>query len=288
MEGVYADVGICQGERFHSSSGLGGTVLYPRPCSRGRAPPRPCVQDRATQTCAHGISAERSRYSLAVPEPPRTLLRRRDVPGTARFLTFSCYRRLRLFDNDRIKDRFVEVLTERLTAERLECIAWVVMPEHVHLIVHTEVEAAVTRFLQTLKDRFAREVLARWRKLDAAILPRLKTRHRQNPLLATRRRPRPQRPRRRTHRENPLPPQEPHHARPLGRQRLMEVVERGHLPRTPHRDRPAPRVRSHPQSQKRPHLTRKSPPLWVARSGTPGRGAACLVEDDQRPTKTRP
>ncbi|HEY0009068.1 MAG TPA: transposase [Tepidisphaeraceae bacterium] len=103
----------------------------------------------------------------------RKTLRRRALPGTARFLTFSCYRRLRLFDNDKIKDRFVQRLTPALLQHELRLLAWVVMPEHVHLIVFGDGPDRIPTFLQSLKDPFAREVLARWRSLRASILPRL-------------------------------------------------------------------------------------------------------------------
>ena len=102
-------------------------------------------------------------------------MRRRNVPGTARFLTFSCYRRLRLFDNDRIKDRFVERMGTAIERHELAMLAWVVMPEHVHLIVYSEENRPLGAFLQSLKDPFAREVIAQWRPLDAAVLPKLRS-----------------------------------------------------------------------------------------------------------------
>ena len=108
--------------------------------------------------------------------PHRKLLRRHDVPGTARFITFSCYRRLRLFDNDRIKDHFVDALCKTTVTRNISVLAWVVMPEHVHLIVFSDADGVITPFLQKLKDPFARTVIARWRKLEAPILPRLLTR----------------------------------------------------------------------------------------------------------------
>jgi putative transposase len=100
-------------------------------------------------------------------------MRRRDVPGTARFLTFSCFQRLSLFDNDRIKDHFVHRLREATGTHGVFLLAWVIMPEHLHLIVFTEDEERIPAFLRTLKRPFARKVLDRWRALRAPILPRL-------------------------------------------------------------------------------------------------------------------
>jgi putative transposase len=108
--------------------------------------------------------------------PPMKNMQRFDEPGTARFITFSCYRRLRLFDNDRIKDRFVERFVEFAALKRVDVLAWVVMPEHVHLVLFPEPADAISAFLSSLKRSFATEVLRRWRELDAGILPRLRDR----------------------------------------------------------------------------------------------------------------
>jgi putative transposase len=100
--------------------------------------------------------------------------KRCDVPGTARFITFSCYRRLPLFNNDRIKDRFVERFAEFTTAKRIQVLAWVVMPEHVHMVLFPEPVEMLSPFLSSLKRSFSTEVLRRWRERSAAILPRLR------------------------------------------------------------------------------------------------------------------
>ena len=101
----------------------------------------------------------------------RKTLRRIDQPGTARFLTFSCYRRLRLFDNDRIKNRFVERLTQVAQDKCVQVIAWVVMPEHVHLVLlPSESGVTVGSFLRSLKSPLSAEVLGVWRDRRALIL----------------------------------------------------------------------------------------------------------------------
>ena len=100
--------------------------------------------------------------------------RRYEIAGQARFLTFSCQHRLPLFINDDIKDRFVEHLIRAKENSHLKLFAWVIMPEHVHLLVlHERPEVTASRFLMQLKRTFAREILSRWRELDAPILNRL-------------------------------------------------------------------------------------------------------------------
>ena len=55
-----------------------------------------------------------------------------------------------------------------------ELFAWVIMPEHVHLLVRPDLPAhPVPHVLRRIKEPFAREVIARWVKLDAPILSRI-------------------------------------------------------------------------------------------------------------------
>ncbi len=53
--------------------------------------------------------------------------------------------------------------------------AWVIMPEHVHLLLHPEEENySITRIMQSIKGPFARRVLAEWRNHAPKILSRLR------------------------------------------------------------------------------------------------------------------
>ena len=118
-----------------------------------------------------------------------------------RFLTFSCYRRLPLLGHPKIRDLFAEQLARTMAwwreADGLRLMAWVVMPEHVHLVVATGVpregvsvqderryhytscrgtqRGSVTRMLYELKKPTAAAVLGRWREMEAPILGRLTT-----------------------------------------------------------------------------------------------------------------
>ena len=101
----------------------------------------------------------------------RRTLKRIEEPGHARYLTCSCYRRLPLFDNDRIKDAFVDQLARVRRRRAFALYGWVVMPEHFHLLLVPHLpEVTVTDVLRGLKRPFAKAVLGRWRELDAAIL----------------------------------------------------------------------------------------------------------------------
>jgi putative transposase len=102
--------------------------------------------------------------------------RRHEIPGHARFLTFSCYNRLQLFNNDAIKDAFVEAIERSRQKHRFLLTAYVVMPEHVHLLIFPDLEIAkVTDILKSLKLGFSMSVIRRWRSHvpPAPILDRL-------------------------------------------------------------------------------------------------------------------
>jgi putative transposase len=104
----------------------------------------------------------------------RKKLRRIEAIGDVRFLTFSCFHRLPLFDNDAIKDAFAETLDAARSHTRFRLIAWVVMPEHVHLmIVPSLPKHPMPEILRHLKGGFANRVLRQWRELGAPILARI-------------------------------------------------------------------------------------------------------------------
>ncbi len=108
---------------------------------------------------------------------PRKRLRRCEIDGHARFLTFSCYQRLPLLSNPDIRDPFAEQLFLARTRLDFKLIAWVVMPEHVHLLIlPDQANASVPSVLSAIKRPFAAMVLARWRELEAPVLDRIRDR----------------------------------------------------------------------------------------------------------------
>ncbi len=104
----------------------------------------------------------------------RKMMKRVEHTNHARFLTFSCYQRLPLFENDAIKDAFVEQIEKARSKTEFRLIAWVIMPEHVHLLIWPEVsEFPASKVSWWLKRDFARLVIGRWRELDAGILGKI-------------------------------------------------------------------------------------------------------------------
>ena len=105
----------------------------------------------------------------------RRTLKRIEEQGHARYLTCSCFRRLPLFGNDHIKDSFLDQLLLVRQRVSFSLYAWVIMPEHIHLLLTPHLpEVTVTDVLRAMKRPFASTVLSRWRLLDAAILGRVR------------------------------------------------------------------------------------------------------------------
>jgi putative transposase len=74
------------------------------------------------------------------------------------FVTFSCYQRKPLLQGDWAKE-VVERVLETTRRERCLCVAaYVLMPEHVHLLANEPGEGTLASFIQVLKQRTAREL----------------------------------------------------------------------------------------------------------------------------------
>lgn len=101
------------------------------------------------------------------------MMKRIERLGDFRYLTFSTYQQLPLFRSDTIKDAFVGAIHEMRLRCETAIVAYVVMPEHVHMVVFPRrAEWPVSRSLHLLKRDFARNVTSRWRELKAPILGR--------------------------------------------------------------------------------------------------------------------
>jgi putative transposase len=72
------------------------------------------------------------------------------------FLTFSCYHRQPFFDTARPCDLFLQVLERVRRRYRLVVVGYVVMPEHVHLLVSEPQRATLSTAMQALKLGFVR------------------------------------------------------------------------------------------------------------------------------------
>ena len=105
----------------------------------------------------------------------RKLLRRFNLPFHAHELTFSCYRRLPLLSKDRTRQWFVEALDAARQKHDVALWAYVVMPEHAHVLVFPRREEyAIGEFLKSVKQSVARKATIYLRKNSPGWLERLK------------------------------------------------------------------------------------------------------------------
>jgi putative transposase len=98
-------------------------------------------------------------------DSPRKRLRRFEVFLGVRLLTCSTRWRLPLFDQDWVKGEFVASLGRTRAHHGFALLAWVLMPEHFHLLLIPRLpESPVDVILNMLKSGMSKRVLARWRE----------------------------------------------------------------------------------------------------------------------------
>src|SRR6185369_6817248 len=105
--------------------------------------------------------------------PHRKRLRRREIDYTPRYLTFSCYQRLQLFATPALKRAFVDALRRAHAKGDFELIAWVIMPEHIHLMVRPTPGVLWAPIAAGLRTSVSKRILNRWQRIRPPILPLL-------------------------------------------------------------------------------------------------------------------
>lgn len=97
------------------------------------------------------------RYTARVP----TGLRRIYGLHHLHFITFSCYRRAAKLKESRRRDVLRRILEQVRVRYRFSVAGYVVMPEHIHLLITEPAETDPSRVLQVLKQRVARRLVPR-------------------------------------------------------------------------------------------------------------------------------
>ena len=93
-----------------------------------------------------------TRYPRAMSTPHRKRVKSYNLPGHAHELTFSCFRRLPLLSRDRSRRWLVDAMERARREHHLHLWAYVIMPEHVHLLFWPmEKEYKVSRIRSALK-----------------------------------------------------------------------------------------------------------------------------------------
>ncbi len=116
------------------------------------------------------------RYLTFVPKPdPKThrkLCQRWDVLHDAHFLTFSCYQQRPFFKSDRTCHWFLESLDSGRTKNPFDLWAYVIMPEHVHLVLQPHEGTQISRILQSVKLSVTRKAV-NWIKKNGGSLKQM-------------------------------------------------------------------------------------------------------------------
>ena len=89
-----------------------------------------------------------------VRHPLKRFYGRRDL----HFVTFSCYRRRPYLATVRARNRFVRVLDEVRSRHAFALIGYVIMPEHVHLLIGEPRKGNPSKILQVLKQKVSRSL----------------------------------------------------------------------------------------------------------------------------------
>jgi len=107
--------------------------------------------------------------------PHRKRVRTYNIPGHAHELTFSCFQRLPLLSKDRTCRWFVDAMESARRELKLSLWAYVIMPEHVHIVLCPREAAYEVRLIRTaLKVPVARKALKFLRQSAPSFLERLK------------------------------------------------------------------------------------------------------------------
>jgi putative transposase len=107
----------------------------------------------------------------------RRNLKRYYGAGDLHFITCSCYQRRPLLGTPRRRDLFLTVLEQMRTRYQFVVVGYVIMPEHVHLLISEPQEKNPSTVMQALKLGFARRVIVqakrRWNPSQATLVGHL-------------------------------------------------------------------------------------------------------------------
>jgi putative transposase len=80
------------------------------------------------------------------------------------FITCSCYRRLPFLDTARCRDRFLSILEQVRQRYRFVVVGYVIMPEHIHLLLTEPEVGTPSTVMQVLKQRSAHALLPKQKR----------------------------------------------------------------------------------------------------------------------------
>jgi putative transposase len=110
---------------------------------------------------------------MATPSHYKTCRRYND-PGHAHALTFSCFQRRPFLNRDRTRTWFVEAVNRARRIHDFHVWAWVIMPEHAHLLIWpTQPEYSISGIWKSIKLSVARKAIQNLQRESPAGLEQL-------------------------------------------------------------------------------------------------------------------
>ena len=103
----------------------------------------------------------------------RKLCKRWDAPWTAHFLTFSCFGRQPFLSGKRSPQWLIDAVEAARTRHPFDLWGYVIMPEHVHLLILPHEGTLISRILYGIKKPVTTWALAFARKHAPYFLPRM-------------------------------------------------------------------------------------------------------------------
>jgi len=85
--------------------------------------------------------------------------------GHAHYLTFGCYHHHRLFRLSHLCDLFLKHLAASRRRHGFALYAWVIMPNHIHLLLYPKQQTSLSSLLTSIKRPFSSDALE-WLRLE--------------------------------------------------------------------------------------------------------------------------
>jgi len=106
----------------------------------------------------------------------RRLCKRYDILGHAHYLTFSCWRCQPFLSASRSRTWLLEAVDKARRVHGFDLWAWVIMPEHVHLLILPHDGARISAILSSVKQPVAKKAVFHVRRHRPDFLPRMEDR----------------------------------------------------------------------------------------------------------------
>ncbi len=109
----------------------------------------------------------------------RKKIRHFDIPKQFHELTFSCYKRMPLLTNDQWRSMLTESIDRAMQRHHYFLVAFVYMPEHVHLLVFPQDAASrIDELLKAIKRPFSYRIKQLLTEVQSSLLGKLTVRQR--------------------------------------------------------------------------------------------------------------